>query len=311
MIVSIVLSIIFSFVLSQPDLCRNPKLDSIAWIPPLKMWFFTSGGYYWYMKDEFPPGPPSGKLPEGFSRGDGAFFADLLNVCKKVPNARQTKNMRTDDQLIYVVEKTNDGNQILQYDPKTQSNPWSQSHSLKSDRVIGRSYIEDPEGKIDAMFGVGDSDVFLVQEKKFAGVNWLNLCSNPEGYSKAYPTQNTDDLMSSRGSYDAITVKDNQMYLFIGNAFWTASIDFRNQRLTVAKSEEKNVSSKFFKFKDCPAVQPLPPNEDSKPSAVDSKDKDVADPNKSPDNSKDSKESTKSSVVSVIFLILIVIAIDW
>ncbi len=42
---------IIGLVLSEPNLCSNPKIDSIAFIKGLNQYFFTSGGYYWLLKD--------------------------------------------------------------------------------------------------------------------------------------------------------------------------------------------------------------------------------------------------------------------
>ena len=109
MIIKYLLSLsLIPLLLSEPDLCQNPKLDSIAYVSGKFMWFFTSGGYYWYIKEsDFPPRSPSGKLPDGFTRGDAVFYSDWIKVCESSPNSRQPKyRVRKNDQLIIFILKS-------------------------------------------------------------------------------------------------------------------------------------------------------------------------------------------------------------
>jgi hypothetical protein len=71
---------ISSLVLSQPDLCRNPRLDSIAWMSDSNQYFFTSDGWYWIVKEtEFPPPVANAKpLPNGFKKGEAAVYRSVL-----------------------------------------------------------------------------------------------------------------------------------------------------------------------------------------------------------------------------------------
>jgi hypothetical protein len=63
-------------VLSQPDLCENPRFDSFEWVTDENMYFFTSGGYYWYFKqNEMPPPLARGQLrTNGFKIGESALY---------------------------------------------------------------------------------------------------------------------------------------------------------------------------------------------------------------------------------------------
>jgi hypothetical protein len=63
-------------ILSQPDLCENSRFDSFGWVADENIYFFTSGGYYWYVKqNEMPPPLTRGQpLPNGFKIGESALY---------------------------------------------------------------------------------------------------------------------------------------------------------------------------------------------------------------------------------------------
>ncbi len=74
-----------NYVLSQPDLRQNPKLDSISYEDHNHMYFFTSSGFYWHLKEEqlIPRKEEAKLLPNWFKEGDAAVFINAMNICSK------------------------------------------------------------------------------------------------------------------------------------------------------------------------------------------------------------------------------------
>jgi hypothetical protein len=64
------------------------------------MYFFTSGGYYWYLKEEqlIPRKEEVTPLPNGFKVGDAAVFRNAMNICPKA----QTQNIGKEKEVILV-----------------------------------------------------------------------------------------------------------------------------------------------------------------------------------------------------------------
>ena len=304
MIVRIVVIVVISILLmplvfSEPDLCRNPKLDSIAFVSPDSL-FFTSGGYYWYIKEtDLPPGPPTDKLPDGFVRGDAAIYCDYLSVCGNASNVRH-------EQHIVLVENTAQGNRIIDFDIKKKT--WLTSRKWHSDHMIGNSKI-DSKKEIDAMFSVDNTNVFLVQNQSYAGVEWTECCGRGN-YSKAFDSKESYGLMNSYQNIpiDAITVKGKQMYYFIGPSFWVANITtFSGGTITLFKGQSKNVSSQFFKYKECPEI-PKPENVPQKPSDQNpDKGDEPSDPNAH--KSEDIEPSTSGTTFLVVIIIVVVVVV--
>ena len=297
----VVILLLAPLVLNEPDLCRNPKLDSIAFVSP-DLWFFTSGGYYWFINgSDFPPGPPTGKLPDGFKKGDAAFYCDYLNACKNVPDART-------DQSVVVVEKGEDGNQIIDFNTKDRT--WNKSHELTSYHMMERPNIKLRE-EIDAIFSVGMTEVFIVQKDKYAGLDWKQSCS-PKNYSVQFEAKSISHLQNSMDvPFDAITVKESTLYYFIGSKFWRSKVTkSKNGTIVILKGEQQNVSTVFFKFKEC-AQTDQKPNENSGAKEPQNSNPDKNDGQQSgtlPGESQDS-ESSQESGLGTIFLIVIVVSV--
>src|SRR5438105_4467872 len=128
-------------VISQPDLCRNAKVDSITYIDDKKLWFFTSGGYYWLLKPEhFPPTAKNskGKLPNGFQRGDAAVYWDTLNHCSKSQSPTKPH-----ERVVVLVEYINGKNQYMEFDVRSPENKWSEPKDITNYHFIGRIKVNN------------------------------------------------------------------------------------------------------------------------------------------------------------------------
>jgi len=246
-------------VLSQPDLCQNPKIDSIEWISDQKMYFFTSGGYYWIIKyNELPPSRSKGKpLPGGFKKGESAVYLNTLIDCKSSMAANKHS-----EQQIYVSEMTPKGHELIIYD--IRDNKWSATpESFSNNKIISPAGVS-VRRKLDAMFiRHPSSELFVIQGNRYAGVNYLKLCHDKNAFTTAVGAHNLTEL-HIKDQLDASTLVGDTLYLFFGDQYWTYKTDgstlvgqVRGNKIPIPLS----IKTDFFKYlKDCSNSETVEPS---------------------------------------------------
>jgi hypothetical protein len=237
-------------VFCGPDLCENPKIDSIVWIDRNKMWFFTSGGYYYYVKEGVMPPPKSDAkpLPSGFKVGEAAVLRETELICNK----GKTEAMKKDEVLIYLVEKMGDRNRIHIYDTRIndENKRWttgSDPLDFNNDHSVGQAKI-DKTKPIDAMVSRG-SQLYLIQGFNYAGVDLSKLCVNTDDYANAFDFHNITDFQTVY-SVDAMTIKENgKAYMFIKDEFWIIKLDDSKPELLTGTKDNsaQQIATDFFK----------------------------------------------------------------
>jgi len=235
---------IADLVISQPDLCQNPRLDSIAYIADKKMYFFTSGGYYWLLKDnEFPPTQDKAKpLPNGFKTGEAAIYMNTMKTCALSPNPN-----RPQEHEVYVMEKTADGNKFMIYDVRSQT--WKQPENYEANHYISKARI-DWNLPIDAMFEYNPREIYVVQAAKYAAIQYVNVCNNPDNYADPYEVFSTDHF-GTRNISAMTLVEPNTLYMFFGDLFWPIIIlprESANGKIVGRKQSSRSLKTEFFKF---------------------------------------------------------------
>jgi hypothetical protein len=261
-------------VLSQPDLCQNPKIDSITYIENNNMWFFTSGGYYWVIKDSenlLPKKENAKKLPQGFKVGDAAVYRNTLTVC-----GTQTQNIQREIEIL-LVEKQGSANNVIVYD--LREDKWKPPTVLANDRILGQAQIDKIQ-TIDAMFVREKAEIYLVQGKSYAAVDYMKLCSNPSDYATAFEKSSINDF-NFNNHIDAMTkIKNNNLLLFSGSTYLELRIIYPQKTpgkinaVRIGSNVAKSIANEFFKCNvtesgPTPGVvvpTPEPPTDNPEPS---------------------------------------------
>lgn len=255
--VSTLLSLVsISRVLSQPDLCQNPKLDSIAWIDDQKQYFFTSGSYYWLIKENEmpPPQEKAKKLPNGFTKAESAVYKNSLSACVSSPSENKHQ-----EQEIIISQLMSDGRHMLMV-LDLRDKAWKEPIVYNKDRTFSPMQV-DWSKSLDAMFSYVTTDIYGVQGKRYAGVNFAKICENPDEFARAYTGQNNTDF-ATIDQIDAMTMKGNKdLYMFIGNDFFIYKVDSSSGSGIIRglKGRVNSIKKDFFKFTDKCGSGPLPP----------------------------------------------------
>ena len=160
-----------------PDLCENKAIvDSIVSVK--NMWFFTSGGHYWWIKQkDFPPRSPGKPLPSGFKKGEAAFYWNSLDACASV----QSSGPKLEGQDIFVTEMVSGQNKYLKFNTKTgewhndgKAVPYYEEKALKAVEVEWTK-------PIDSMFVYKMDKLVTFQENKsYSVIELKNLCLGPD-----------------------------------------------------------------------------------------------------------------------------------
>ncbi len=239
------------------------------------MWFFTSGGYYWIIKDSenlLPKKEDAKKLPQGFKVGDAAVYRNTLTVC----GTAQTQNIQREIEII-LVEKQGSANNVIVYD--LREDKWKPPTVLANDRILGQAQIDKIQ-TIDAMFVGEKAEIYLVQGKSYAAVDYMKLCSNPSDYATAFEKSSINDF-NFNNHIDAMTmIKNNNLLLFSGSTYLELRI-IKPQRtpgkinaVRIGSNVAKSIAYEFFKCNvtesgPTPGVvvpTPEPPTDNPEPS---------------------------------------------
>jgi hypothetical protein len=311
-------------VFCGPDLCGNPKIDSIVWIDRNKMWFFTSGGYYYYVKEGVMPPLKSDEkpLPSGFKVGEAAVLRETELVCNK----GKTEAMKKDEVLIYLVEKMGDRNRIHIYDTRIndENKRWitgSDPLDFNNDHSVGQAKI-DKTKPIDAMVSRG-SQLYLIQGFNYAGIDLSKLCINTDDYANAFDFHNVTDFQTVY-SVDAMTIKENgKAYMFIKDEFWIIKLDDPKPGLLTGTKDNnaQQIATDFFKCRSGEQSEindtissngPEPPT-DSPPIPEPSKSAGVESKGSSSGEEKDSSSGEEKGsgiwIIGVIVAIVVVVIV--
>ena len=240
-----ILSILLKEVFGGNDLCKNgAKIDSIDYIYDKKLWFFTSGGHYWFVKDnEFPPKEKGKPLSSGLKRGDAALYLNTFDACSK-GNGRKEKE-------IYLIEKTDKGNVLLIFD--VRSKDWinkKQPKLYNEDKVIGRARVDWSEA-IDAMVSYKNKFVVIVQKDKYNVIDFSKICKNSSLFAESKAQHSLTDF-KTKSHIDALSSQTNGFLMFQNNTFFSLNINEFNETIgkfkTVYKNFSQQISKEFFKF---------------------------------------------------------------
>ncbi len=102
---------------------------------------------------------------------------------------------------------------------KTRSEP----KDFSADQLLSQVEVNKAE-TIDAIFVKEKAEIYLVQGQTYAGVDYMNMCSNPSSFAKAFKFGDTTDLLT-RNRIDAITKnRHNQLLIFESSQFWVLNI---------------------------------------------------------------------------------------
>ncbi len=312
------------YALSQPNLCENPKIDSIVYLGIYKMYFFTSSGYYWLIKEKQMP-PPIDKakpLPYGFKIGESATFKDTLFAC--IPD--KTSGPVLHEQEIYLTEKTSNGQKIMIFNIRSFS--WRKAFDYKKDRIISEAPV-DWSHKIDSMFDFNISEIYVIQGSNYAAINFTTICNNPKNYSMAHSLQNVIDFQIF-SPIDAMTMRgDRDLYIFIETQYYVFKVDLKrsgNGRIYGIKSGAKSIKKDFFKYNDdcsppllqtkhfetTPSAKPYESSTKAIPYKVsNSVNNLVIERDNSSDNVKGEKDRNAWNFVIIILMIFIVISLAY
>ena len=259
----ILICLVLKGIICGPDLCGNgAKLDSITFVKSNNMWFFTSGGHYWYVKDsEFPPKTPGQPLPGGFKKGEAAFFLDYLNNCKgtKRPDGNIFQN-----QEIHLLETIDGETKVMIYDVLSPSNPWSKEPiSYDKIRALSKAKVDFTK-TIDATFVYKGTNVVVIQGQKYSVVDVKGVCTDPNAFGISKEGRPNIEL-NVQTTIDATTdiKEDDYFYLFQDQIFWKVKIHsytIADGKFITTKGAVLDVVTEFFKFQEnCK----LPPKDDS------------------------------------------------
>jgi hypothetical protein len=221
-----VFTLTLNHALSGPDLCKNPKIDSIVWVERNEMWFFTSGGYYYYIKDGIMPPPKSEAkpLPSGFKVGEAAVLRETEVVCGK----EKTDAMGKNEVLIYLVEMVGDSNKIHIFDTRVdESKRWitgSIPLEFNNDHSVGQAKV-DKTKSIDAMVSRG-SQLYLIQGSNYAGIDLTPLCADTNSFANSLDVHSITEF-GTNNAIDAMTITtDNKKALmFAKEQFWYVKLN--------------------------------------------------------------------------------------
>jgi hypothetical protein len=289
----------FGDVLSQPNLCKNPKIDSIVWEGKDKMWFFTSGGYYYYIKSDQKTPPTKDQanpLPHGFKVGEAAYLRDEEIACGRT----KTDAMKGEKEIL-LIENMGGANKIIIFDTKTLK--WKDDVlDLSNDRSLGSINLEKGQ-TIDAIFSFSRAEVYAVQGFYYAGIDYTKVCKNKDDYAISFGRQNKSDLDTvSNIVAMTMTTATNLMMIDSEDNYW--NIDLKGVTDTPGKlkgSKNPNYKSIAKDFFRCTGT------EDTNETPDDSKTTPTAGGNKKTTEESTNKE--KGSGVWIILLIVVVVII--
>ena len=251
------LCILFGTVFCGPNLCENgAKIDSIAWVSGANkdMWFFTSGGHYWYVKEkDFPPISNGIPLPGGFKKGEAAFYRNSKDACATV----QSNGTKPVEQEIYVLEAINGENQVLKFNTKNGEwlnggNPisYAKENGFRNAKVKWTL-------PFDATFIYKMNQIVVIQNLSYSVVDISSQCSDPNGIGNGKEPMNVTDFKIIR-PIDAITdiphdKTGTAFHLFQDSIFFNLTIqtfEQSNGKFVTKKSISQDIDTQFFKFKN-------------------------------------------------------------
>ena len=245
------------------DLCENGiRLDSITYVDTNSMWFFTSGGHYWYLKAQhFPPKDPGTPLPSPFTRGDAAIYKNTLDGCKGITadGGKETP----EEQEIHLIEHVNGKNQVLIYDVRT--NEWSsEPKSIENYKDLTQAKI-DWTKPIDAAFTHQKTFVVIVQDKKYSVVDTKPLCRNPDNYGDSKKQRPITDFNHQDKIQSTATYNDSVFLLFSKDSFWKVTKRYYSSdwRIQGTKGFQQDPGTEFFKYEENCKLPPI--DEDEEP----------------------------------------------
>ena len=214
-----------------PNLCDNKiNIDSITWVNHSSMWFFTSGGHYWLVKEQdFPPKEPGLPLPEPFKKGEAAFYKDMMNGCEGIKEVEGKEVVQ--EQEIYLLEFIDGKIRVMIYDFRYKNwlegvKPYEEYKDLQQVKI-------DMTKPIDAAFTYNLTYIALIQNDKYAFVDLKPLCYDSDNYGKSYQVQSIADFNHQDQIRGMTIFRETSLLLFSGDSYWMLT----NVRLFSSKGQ--------------------------------------------------------------------------
>jgi hypothetical protein len=231
-------------------LCKDSTIDSITYVKDSDMYFFTSGGYYWYIKQsQFPP-PDSAakKIPAPFTMGQSAVYVDSTAGCGSAKTAAAEGGLKKGEKTIWVSEVVGGRHMFMAFDVTTGK--WRPAVEYNSDRCFSTAMVEwGSQTPIDAMFAVNYLSIFIVKDNKYARLDCSSVCKGND-YGKSSPPFAATDLQTSDPIQGMYTKSDTELFLFNKKTFRRLIIKVdQNGRISAVKdTQENHILKDFFKI---------------------------------------------------------------
>ena len=249
----ILLVLVLKGVICGNNFCKNGAiLDSIVFVKSQNMFFFTSGGHYWYVKkNQFPPKGMGTPLPEGFKRGEAAFFIDYLNNCK---GTKRPDGQQLDSQEIHILENIDGETKVMIYDVRNPTDPWSKE-PIPHYMVKGLSQAKiDFSKTIDATFVHQGLYLIIIQDTIYAIVDLKDVCTDPNAFGRGTKSREFSEL-DVESIVDATTEWESpvKFLLFQSQSYWEVVIQneyWTEGRIHTMKGTQKESVRSFFNYSE-------------------------------------------------------------